>query len=85
LVHQLKAVQGHDTWEELPNIQNPTLVIAGKEDILIPPENSKILAERIPNARLRILERGGHQFLIEHPEVFNNALLEFLMGLPKQS
>ena len=85
LVNQLKLGQRFDTWEDLVNIQNPTLVIVGKEDILIPPENSKILAERIPNARLRILERGGHQFLIEDPEAFNNAVLEFLMGLPKQS
>ena len=83
LVNQLKAVQGHDTWEKLPTIRNPTLVIAGKEDVLIPPENSKILAERIPNARLQILERGGHQFLIEEPDGFNNAVFEFLRGLPK--
>ncbi len=56
-----------------------------KEDILVPPENSRILAERIPNARLRVIEGGGHQFLIEQPNDFNNAVLEFLLGLPKES
>ena len=50
-----------------------------------PPENSKILAERIPHARLRVIEGGGHQFLIEQPDDFNNAVLEFLLALPKES
>lgn len=85
LIPQLKAVQAHDTWRDLVRIQNPTLVLAGKEDVLIPPENSKIIAERIPHARLRVIEGGGHQFLIEQPDDFNNAVLEFLLALPKES
>ena len=85
LVHQLKAALGHDTWEDLVNIKNPTLVLVGKEDVLIPPQNSKILAERIPNARLQVIEGGGHQFLIEQPDLFNRAVLEFLMALPAES
>jgi pimeloyl-ACP methyl ester carboxylesterase len=83
LIQQLKAIQGHDTWKDLVSIQNPTLVLVGNEDVLIPPENSKILAERIPNARFRVIERGGHQFLIEQPDAFNNAVLEFLKALPE--
>ncbi len=82
LIHQLQAIQGHDTWADLANIQNPTLVLAGKEDVLVPPENSKILAERIPEARLHLIEGGGHQFLIEQPDAFNSAVLEFLQALP---
>jgi 3-oxoadipate enol-lactonase len=83
LIHQLKAIQGHDTWRELVRIQNPTLVLAGNEDVLVPPENSRILAERIPNARLQVIEGGGHQFLIEQPDAFNRAVLEFLKALPE--
>jgi len=60
------------------------LVLAGNEDVLVPPENSKILAERIPNARLQVIEGGGHQFLIEKPDVFNNAVLDFLQTLPEE-
>ncbi len=84
LIHQLKAIQGHDTWKDLVDIRNPTLVLVGNEDVLIPPENSKIIAERIPHARLRVIEGGGHQFLIEQPDDFNNAVLEFLLALPKE-
>ena len=85
LIHQLKAVQGHDTWKDLVGVQNPTLVLVGKEDVLVPPENSRILATRIPNARLRVIEGGGHQFLIEQPDDFNSAVLEFLLALPNES
>jgi len=60
------------------------LVLAGNEDVLVPPENSKILAERIPNARLQVIEGGGHRFLIEKPDVFNNAVLDFLQTLPEE-
>lgn len=78
---QYEAVQGHHTWDRLLEIQAPTLVITGSDDALIPPENSKILGERIPGARLEIIEGGGHQFLIEQAEAANNAVLGFLKGL----
>jgi pimeloyl-ACP methyl ester carboxylesterase len=83
LLHQIKAIQGHDTWANLIHIRNPTLVLTGSEDALIPPDNSSILAERIPHARLYVIERGGHQFLIEDPDAFNGAVLEFLRALPE--
>ncbi|MBW1819485.1 MAG: alpha/beta hydrolase [Deltaproteobacteria bacterium] len=85
LMAQLEAVQGHDAWAQLPDIQAPTLVLTGKEDILIPPENAEILAERIPNARLEVIEGGGHQFLIEQPEAFNRAVLDFLTRLDEST
>jgi pimeloyl-ACP methyl ester carboxylesterase len=78
---QYLAVQGHDTWERLPGVQAPTLAITGADDALIRPENSRILAERIPGARLAIIEGGGHQFLIECAEATNSAVLDFLKGL----
>jgi 3-oxoadipate enol-lactonase len=83
LLHQIKAIQGHDTWENLTRIQNPTLVIVGSEDALIPPENSMILSERIPHARLQVIEKVGHQLFIEEPDACNKAVLDFLRPLPK--
>lgn len=84
LISQWKAVQGHDTWAELPDIKAPTLVLTGSEDILIPPENSTILAERIPEARLKVIEGGGHQFPVEQADAFNGAVLDFLGSLTEQ-
>ena len=49
--------------------------------MLIPPENAKILAERIPDARMSAIDDGGHLFPIEQPQQFNEAVIEFLDGL----
>ena len=81
LIRQWEAIKDHDTWDDLHNIQAPTLVLTGKEDVLIPPENSRILAEGIPNAQLQMIEGGGHQFLVEQAHAFNAAVLKFLTSL----
>ncbi len=83
LKRQIDAIQQHDAWENLNRIQNPTLVIVGSEDALIPPENSRILAERIPHARLQVIEKVGHQLFIEEPDACNGAVLDFLRLLPQ--
>lgn len=75
---QAEAVAGHDTYELLPKIKVPTLVIAGDNDRLIPVENSRILASRIPGAELAIIEGAGHEFFIEAAEEANRTILDFL-------
>ena len=53
-----------DTYDRLPQIKAPTLVIAGDTDRMINVDNSRLLASRIPNAELVILENVGHAFSI---------------------
>jgi len=53
---------GDDTYEHLPEIKVPTLVIAGDADRVVPAENSRILASRIPEAELVIFDNTGHSF-----------------------
>ncbi len=81
LTRQWEAIHKHDAFDRLPRIKAPTLVLTGDRDVLIPPENSKILAERIPGAELNIIPGGGHQVLVEQPEACNSAVLEFLRKL----
>jgi len=81
LLQQFEAIKGHDAWSRLQDIQAPTLVITGAEDLLIVPENSKILAEKISEAQLCIIPGGGHQFLVEQAQAANEAILAFLEGL----
>jgi pimeloyl-ACP methyl ester carboxylesterase len=64
----------------LPQIQTPALVPNGDTDLLIPPDNSKIPAERIPGAKLDIIPGGPHRVLVEQPEACHKATLEFLRG-----
>lgn len=75
---QAAAAQGHNTYDRLPEIKIPTMVIAGEADRLIPVENSRILASRIPGAELVILKKAGHGFTAEAQEEANKAVLDFL-------
>ena len=49
-------------WEALPGIQVPVLVMAGDVDVLVPPENAKRIADRIPGAQLHVFQGWGHGF-----------------------
>ena len=80
---QWEAVMGHDAWSRLPNITAPTLALTGSEDVLIPPENTTILAERIPNARSVVIDGGGHQVFVEKPEHCNQAIMKFLEDISR--
>jgi len=75
---QAEAMMFHDTYDRLPQIKAPTLVIGGIADRLIPVENFRTLASRIPNAELLILENMGHGYFIEAAEEANKAILDFL-------
>ncbi len=75
---RMAAARAHDCWERLPKITCPTLVITGKDDAIIAWENSRLIAERLPDARLVVLEPAGHGFWIEQPERSAEALLHFL-------
>src|SRR5207245_6653538 len=60
LAHRMKAAYAHDTYDRLSQITCPTLVITGKDDVLISWENSRILAARVPSAKLVLLEPACH-------------------------
>ncbi len=66
-----------DVWEELPEIEAPTLVVQGEGDVVVDPRNAALLAERIPGAKLRLVP-GGHLFFWNRPAEFASLLLEFL-------
>lgn len=65
---QLAASRGHDTWDQLPSIEAPTVVLHGSDDAVMPVENARLLAERIPGATLTVFDGAGHLFFHEQPE-----------------
>ncbi|MHB1420650.1 MAG: alpha/beta fold hydrolase [Bacillota bacterium] len=75
---QLKAAMRFNTYDRLGEIQAPTLVMTGSEDILMPAENSKIMAERIPGAKLKVFDGGGHGFFSQFPNEVAKTVNEFL-------
>jgi poly(3-hydroxyalkanoate) depolymerase len=66
-MYQLYATMGWTSVHWLHNLKQPTLVLAGDNDHAIPLVNAKLLARRIPNARLHVVEDGGHLFLLDEP------------------
>jgi len=74
---QLNAIMEFNTYDRLSQIRAPTLILHGKHDILVPPENGSILAKAIPNAKLVYFENSAHG-LIEEIEKMIHILLDFL-------
>ncbi len=66
--------------DRLGLFETPTLLLCGKEDVLVPPENSLLMAGLLPKATLRILPETGHGLMFQDPEVFCSIVLGFLEG-----
>lgn len=62
----------------LKNISTPTLVMHGKKDILVPPQNAEILTNLIPGATLVLFDNAAHFIFTEEPEKFVKTILGFL-------
>jgi pimeloyl-ACP methyl ester carboxylesterase len=77
-VAQIMAAATFDVEARLKEIHAPTLVITGTKDRVVPPRNSELLAEAIPNARLDIIPDAGHLVFIEAAASFNRSVIEFL-------
>ena len=75
---QWEAMQGFDSFDRLPSLRVATLVLHGTEDQAIPVENARLLAERIPNAELVLLEGAGHLYHSERAAEADAAVLDFV-------
>jgi poly(3-hydroxyoctanoate) depolymerase len=75
---QLYAISGWTSLPWLHRLRQPTLVLAGDDDPIVPLVNARILARRIPNARLHIVDGGGHLFLLERPAEMAALVTGFL-------
>ncbi|APW96942.1 3-oxoadipate enol-lactone hydrolase [Halobiforma lacisalsi AJ5] len=75
---QAAAVLGFDVSDRLERLRIPTLVMHGTDDRVLPAANGELLAERLPDARLELVDGGSHCFFIEAAEHVNGVLLEFL-------
>jgi pimeloyl-ACP methyl ester carboxylesterase len=66
------------SYDRLPEIRCPVLVVTGTKDVVIPPENAAVLADRIPGARLTRIPGAGHGLQYQCPEEFARKITEFL-------
>lgn len=70
-----------DRTADLTRITMPTLVLAGSDDQLIPPLESRRMAETLPNARLVMVPEAGHMAPLENPVAVDEAMHAFLGSL----
>lgn len=60
------------------SIENPTLLVHGRDDVIIPLETSYYLLERLPQVQMHVFGRCRHWIMIEHREAFNRVVADFL-------
>jgi len=89
--HAWRSFQEPDPWldaetpvtEHLGEIMVPTLVIIGAHDIPDHHRQARLLADGVPDARLVVIPDASHMVYMEQPDLFNNAVVEFLLEQPQ--
>lgn len=75
---QLYAYTGWTSLPWLHRVPHRTLVVGGRKDPLVPVQNLRLLASRLPHARLEILPDAGHLWLLERPDRGAAIISDFL-------
>ncbi len=75
---QVQGILAWTSYDRLGEIKAPTLVIHGETDELVPPGNGRLIAERIPNAKLVMIPHASHIYSTDQPEISHQAILNFL-------
>jgi len=75
---QLYTITGWTSLPWLHRLPQPTLVLAGDDDPIVPVANGHLLHRLIPGSRLRVVPGGGHLFLLERPREMAALVSDFL-------
>ena len=75
---QLEGILAWEGYSRLPAIGVPTLVIHGENDRLVPAGNGRLIADRIPGAKLVLIPHASHIFLTDQSQIAHQAILNFL-------
>jgi pimeloyl-ACP methyl ester carboxylesterase len=73
-----RIMTGHDLTPVLPDITTPALVVIGGRDRLVNPEESRVLADRLPRGRALLFPDAGHAAFMERPQRFNTEVRRFV-------
>jgi 3-oxoadipate enol-lactonase len=76
--HMTACYRYYDEGCPVERIDAPALVVHGDEDLIVPVENGRMLARRLPNAEYVELAGRGHNVPLEDPDTFNRLVLDFL-------
>ncbi|MFX1390904.1 MAG: alpha/beta fold hydrolase [Promethearchaeota archaeon] len=76
--HQAEALSTHNTYERLHEIKKETLIIAADKDKTCPMLMNKKIHELMPNSKFIVIEKAGHQSILEYPHIINSHIIQFL-------
>jgi aminoacrylate hydrolase len=78
VLRRIAAIETFDLMAQLPAIAAATLVIATRDDVLVPCSCSIALADQLSQVRLELLDQGGHACNITDPATFDTMVTAFL-------
>ncbi len=81
MVRLSRSARRNHLGSRMAQIQAPTLLIWGRQDIVTPPEAADQFSTMLPKSRLVWFDRCGHVPMMEHPEPFAQELVEFVESL----
>lgn len=65
-------------YDRLGSIESPALLVTGREDVIVPPENAFILAQRINVSWLVQFEGAGHGLMYQYPDRLARIVEDFV-------
>ena len=80
ILRRIAALRAFDVDNRLQDIKTETLVIATRDDLLVPYTRSIRLAEGLSNSQLQLVDFGAHAVNVTAPDAFNAAILRFLQA-----
>ncbi|MBC7812772.1 MAG: alpha/beta hydrolase [Burkholderiales bacterium] len=81
MMHYLDLIADIDIRANLPQINAPTLIIAGERDVIVLPDHAAFIAAQIPHSKLMMLPNASHLPMGENPPAYHAAVSEWLQSL----
>lgn len=75
---QLEALNNFNSQDRLGKIRSEALLMTGRKDILVTPEETQLLADKIPSVKPLCLENTAHSLQVEQPRFFVDCITKFL-------
>jgi pimeloyl-ACP methyl ester carboxylesterase len=75
---QMRGASGWDRYDDLASIRVPTLILHGRQDLLDPVDNGRILAQALPGSSLVELDNCSHQIFTDQEQPAADVILDFL-------
>lgn len=81
LIKMARSAKSETLTDRLSSITHPTLLVWGRDDQITPPEVAHLFQAQMPHAELHFIDKCGHAPMVEHPEEFNQIVLNFINEL----